>query len=336
MLYSLNDLPLLKDGQKWGKVVQSDKGEFLARRIETVISLRDGKPVIKGIIQPNTVFMAETGEYFIRTLDEKEADDAERAMEAGIGYLINREYSGGGCEAIKNGELLPMPKQLTNEFGVTYNMVDFKIYAMACRNLFGYVEAKKVEPIYLISEEVGTPVSSVLNGVNEHAAVLKEGEVLVQNAYHGERYKQKRVKLEKSYEFSGELVSGYEVWKPREFDVNGNELIQQWTITDENIVGPLWGSFEFLAKAALNVTDLSDVYGCNYDVFAGNDVAKGSHQKLRRFLPANPLSYERAKMMLELCREDKDFAMQIAMRKPEFVEVPLGICEIERQYRAAM
>lgn len=326
MLYTLNDLPLLKDGQQWGKLIQSNDREFLARSIETVISLRDGKPVLKAIVQPNTVFMAETGDYFIRTLDESETEDAARAKEAGIGYLINREYSGGGCEAIKNGEQVAMPQALTNEMGVTYNRVDFKTYGLACKNLFGYVEAKKVEPVYLISDKVGTPVSSVLNGVNEHAAVLKEGEVLVQNAYHGERYKQKRVKLEKNYEFSGELVAGYEMWKPREFDADGNELIQQWSITDENIFGPLWGSFEFLAKAALNVTDLNDVYGCNYDVFAGNDVAKGSHQKLRRFLPANPLSYERAKMMLELCREDIDFAVQVATRKPEFVEVPLGVC----------
>ena len=336
MLYNFESLPLLKDGQKWGRVVQSDQGEFLRRTIETVISIQDGKPVMKGIIQPNTVFMAETGDYFIRTLDEKEVDDGIRAKEAGIGYLINREYSGGGCEAIKDGKLLPLPKTLTNEFGVTYNWVDFKIYALACKNLFGYVEAKKVEPVYLISDVVGTPVSSVLNGVNEHAAVLKEGEVLVQNAYHGERYKQKRVKMEKSYQPTGEVVGGYEVWKPREFDADGKELIQQWTITDENIVGPLWGSFEFLAKAALNVTDLSDVYGCNYDVFAGNDIAKGSHQKLKKFMPANPMDYKRAKMMLEICREDASFAMQIAMRKPEFVEVPLGVCEVERQFRAAM
>ena len=74
MVYKLSDLPLLKDGQKWGKIVQSDKGEFLARTIETVQSLRDGKPMMKAIVQPNTVFMAETGEYFIRTLDDQEAD----------------------------------------------------------------------------------------------------------------------------------------------------------------------------------------------------------------------------------------------------------------------
>lgn len=318
-MYKLSNLPLIKEGQKHGCVIQSEDGAFLRRTVDTVISVQDGKPVMNAVWTPNTVFADENGRYFIRTLDEKEEIDAARAKEAGIGYLINRQYSGGGCEAIIDGQKVDMPKVLTNEFGVSYKFIDFKNFGLACRNLFGYVEAKKIEPVYLISEEVGTKVSSVLNGVHEHAAFLKEGEVLVQNAYHGERYKQKRSKLEKGYEPTNDYVSGYQVWRPK-------EVIQQWALTDENIVGPLWGSFEFLAKAAINITDHNDVYGCNYDVFAGNDVANGSHEKLRRFLPANPMPKKYARELLGRCMDDSYFAEVIAAREVDFVEVPLGVC----------
>lgn len=318
-MYNLSNAPLIKEGQKHGLILQDNEGLFLRRTVDTVVSIKDGKPVLDAIWTPNTVFSDEKGRYFIRTLDENEATDAERAEASGIGYIINRQYSGGGVEAIFNGQKVDMPKVLTNEFGVSYKLIEFKNFGLACRNLFGYVEAKKVEPVYLISEEVGTKVSSVPNGVNEHAAVLKEGEVLVQNAYHGERYKQKRTKLEKGYLPTDEFVCGYQVWRPK-------EVIQQWAITDENIVGPLWGSFEFLAKAAVNITDHNDVYGCNYDVFAGNDVANGSHEKLRRFLPANPMPEKYARELLGRCMDDSYFAEVIAAREVDFVEVPLGVC----------
>lgn len=318
-MYTLENLPLIKEGQKHGCMLQTDDGAFLRRTIETVVSVQDGKPVMNAVWTPNTVFADENGRYFIRTLDENEAIDAERAKAAGIGYLINRQYSGGGVEAIFNGKKVAMPKVLTNEFGVSYKIIEFKNFGLACRNLFGYVEAKKVEPVYFISDKPGTPIASVVNGVNEHAAVLKEGEVLVQNAYHGERYKQKRTKLEKGYLPTDEFVCGYQVWRPK-------EVVQQWAITDENIVGPLWGSFEFLAKAAINITDPNDIYGCNYDVFAGNDVARGSHEKLRRFLPANPMPEQYARELLERCMDDDYFAEVIAAREVDFVEVPLGVC----------
>ena len=71
--------------------------------------------------------------------------------------------------------------------------------------------------------------------------------------YHGERYKQKRTKFEGKYEFSGEKLNGYEVWKPLYVE-------EEWTMTDENVVGPLWGSFEFLAKAAINVNNVDHNY----------------------------------------------------------------------------
>ena len=92
----------------------------------------------------------------------------------------------------------------------------------------------------------------------------------------------------------------------------------------------MWGSFEFLAKAAINVTDSEDVYGCNYDVFAGNDIARGSHKKLRRFMPAKPMPYYEAKELLARCLSDNLFAEGIAAKEVEFTEVVLGVNEMRR------
>ena len=350
-------LPML--GLPFGQVIQTDDGRLVRRvrgtdcppkgsyllhiglchnTVETVVSIVDGQPRMNPIWVPNNVFVDEHGNYLIRTLAKYEERDAEKAREAGIGYLINRDDK--FAEAIKDGEKLQTPTQLTNEMGVTYDKVDFFTYGLACRNLFGYVEAKKVEPVYLISDTANTDVNAVVNGVNEHAAVVEDGEVLVQNAYHGERYKQKRSKFLDNYEFTGETLNGYQVWKPKEFDADGNEIIQHWTFTEENVWDLFWGGFEMLAKAAMNVSPKNiadhDIYGCNYNVFNGDDTAKGSHKKLRRFVPANPFSYEQAKKMLEHCREDLNFAAQVALNTPKFVEVPLGVYEMEHQFRAAI
>lgn len=344
MYYSVNQLPPL--GQAFGQFFQTSDGK-LVKRIESSlndcpdtgsylvkaaisggkssaeISIVNGQAVPNPIWVPNSVFSTENGQYLIRTLTNDEAFNAAKATEIGIGYIVNRQYEGGGAEYWANGQKMPFPKTLFNEFGVPYHVISFKTYGLVCKALFGYVIAHKVEPVYFISDVPGTPVSSVVNGVNEHQAVLKDGEVLVQNMYHGERYKQKRTKFEGKYEFSGEKLNGYEVWKPK-------YLEEEWTITDENIVGPLWGSFEFLAKAAINVNDIDDIYGCNYAVFAGDDTAKGSHKKLRRFLPKNPVGREEAMAILSRCREDQVFAeLFLAMNNQvEFVEVPLGVCEI--------
>ena len=343
-------------GLPFGQLFQTDDGRLVKRvrgtdcptkgsyllhvglchnTVETTVSIVDGQPRMNPIWVPNNVFVDERGNYLIRSNEKTEDEDAARAAEVGAGYIINRKV--GGAMAYKNGKQIDMPKLLTNEFGVGYNVIDFRTYGLACMNLLGYDESYKVEPVYLISEIVGTPVSAVINGVDEHKDFVEEGEVLVQNAYHGERYKQKREKFEKSYELTDEVVSGYQVWKPRRFDTNGNEIIQKWTITDENIVGGLWGGFELLGGgAAINVTDKNDVYGCNRGVYLGNDTAKGSHKRLRHFAPVNQLSHEQAMAMLARCREDLSFAQQVAEMNPEFVEVPLGICEVERQFRSAM
>ena len=344
MYYTINNLP--PTGQPYGQVFQTSDGQ-LVKRIEsslndcpeighylvktviaggkssTEISIMNGYAVPNPIWVPNSVFSDENGQYLIRTLTDNEVVNAAKANDAGIGYLVNRQYEGGGIEYIRNGKKFPLPKTLFNEFGVPYHMVKFETYGLVCKALFGYVVAYKVEPVYLISDVPGTPVNSVINGVNEHQAVLKDGEVLVQNMYHGERYKQKRTKFEGKYEFSGEKLNGYEVWKPLYVE-------EEWTMTDENVVGPLWGSFEFLAKAAINVNNVDDIYGCNYAVFSGDDTAKGSHKKLRRFMPKNPVSREDAMAILGKCREDQVFAeVFLAMSSQvDFVEVPLGVCEI--------
>ncbi len=345
--FTINRLPLA--GMSVGQIFEDEKGKIFRRiqgneaplkgnylmhiglsggRIQTTISVVDGQVVPNPIFVPNSVFSDGQGNYFIRTLEEDEGINSAKALAAGCGYIVNRQYSSGEIQAFSRHPKLPrfdkciMPKVLFNEFGVPYNLVDFRLYGLVCKALFGYVEAEKVEPVYLLTDVVGTKVNSVLGGVNEHAAVLKDGEVLVQNAYHGECYKQKREKLLKNYEPDGE-INGIPVYRPK-------KVVQQWTMTEENIFGPLWGSFEFLAKAMINITDERDVYGCNFAVFAGDDTAIGSHKKLRRFLPANPLPKEEALAILAKCRDDERVAMGLLVNSitQKFVEVPLGVCEI--------
>lgn len=344
MYYSTERLPAI--GQPFGQLFQAmdgrlfkrieaplndcpEKGNYLVKaaiaggKSSVEVSIVNGHPMPNPIWVPNSVFSDEEGRYLIRTLVGNEKVNAVKAAEIGIGYIINRQYDGGGKEYWIDGKKMPFPKTLLNEFGVPYHTIDFKTYGLVCKALFGYVIAHKVEPVYFITDEVGTPVNSVVNGVNEHEDVVGKGEFLVQNMWHGERYKQKSQKFYEKYEFSGESLNGYEVWKPK-------YLEEEWTMTDENVVGPLWGGFEFLAKAAININRIDDVYGCNYNVFAGDDTAKGSYNKLRRFLPKKPLSREEAMAILARCREDQVFAeVFLAMNSQiEFVEVPLGVCEL--------
>ena len=342
MNYTIERLPLagLPVGQMFesadGKIFRrvqgntvSSKGNFLLHlrlgpgNIQATVSVVDGQVVANPLLVPNSVFSDGRKNYFILTREDDEEINAAKAFEVGCGYLVNRQYSGGGIEAFSSqGKPCQMPRMLYNEFGVPYNFVDFKTYGLVCKALFGYVEAEKVEPVYLLSDVVGTKVKSVLGGGNEHEDVLQEGEVMVQNAYHGECYKQKREKLLKNYTPDGE-INGIPVYRPK-------KIVQQWTMTEENIFGPLDGSFEFLAKAMINITNENNVYGCNYAVFAGDDTAIGSHKKLRRFLPEIPVSQKEASDVLARCRNDANFAQEFLplCENMVFEEIPLGICEI--------
>lgn len=252
--------------------------------IDTVLCIKNGKPQMMPVFVPNNIFSDAEGRSFLLANEKKEAEVALKAKEAGCGYIIARKQEDGSfkAEAYYAGQLIDFPQTLWNELGVAYKFVDYAKYGEICKRVHGYYLAKKVEPIYVLDAKAGDYVKAVLNGVKEHETFVEEGETVVQNAYHGETYKMKLKKLKKLYVYAETTAEGYQLWKPK-------EEIQTWTFTSENIFGILWGGFEFLAKAMINLTDPSDVYGCNYTVFNGDDTANGSHQKLKLFLPANPL-----------------------------------------------
>ena len=56
-----------------------------------------------------------------------------------------------------------------------------------------------------------------------------------------------------------------------------------WTYSDVNTFGVLWGGLEFLTTPMINITDLNDVYGCNYIVWWGNDGKLASYKVLGYF-----------------------------------------------------
>lgn len=247
--------------------------------IETVVSIKNGQKTTEPIVVPNNVFADGKGNYFLRAHVKTEEEVAAKATGAGCGYIIVREDK---PEAWINGEQVDFPKTLTNELGVAYMFVDYAQYGKVCKQVNGYCTAVKVEPVLVLDVAAGEKIQSVLNGVKEHDTFIEEGFVAVQNMYHGESYSMKVAKLQKLYEYSHTLEGGIQVWKPK-------YAVQEWTWTSENIFGVLWGGFEFLAKAMINITDPNDTYGCNYDVFCGDDIANGSHQKLAVFLPKAPL-----------------------------------------------
>ena len=229
---------------------------------------------------PNQVFTDDAGQTYLLAQAETESKVAKRAKVIGAGYIIVRKNV---AEAWVNGQKVEFPTHLTNELGVRYMFVNFKDYGEVCKRVNGYCKAHKVEPILVdTNAKVGQRVESIVFGVREHDTILEEGMVLVQNKFHGETYKMKVAKLEQNYELESCDETGIEEWVPK-------NIVQEWTWTRENVVGVLWGSFEFLAGAMINITDPEDVYGCNYVVFNGNDVAPGSHFIDAVFEPANPL-----------------------------------------------
>ncbi len=248
-------------------------------RVESVITIKDGEKVESPVFVPNSIFSDDKGTYFLLAKEKNEAEIAEKAAKNGCGYIINR---GGVAEAWVNGEQVTFPAELTNEMGVTYKFVDYAKYAEICKRVNGYCTASKVEPVILLDIKAGERIQAVVNGVREHDTILEAGMVAVQNMYHGESYSMKVEKLMANYELDYVRENGMQVWKPK-------FAVQTWTWTSENVFGTLWGGFEFLAKAMINFTDPGDVYGCNYDVFNGNDLANGSHKKLAIFLPVKPL-----------------------------------------------
>lgn len=253
--------------------------------IDTVICVKDGKPQMLPVFVPNNIFSDAEGRSFLLANERNEQEISDKAESSGCGYIVARKQANGSykAEAYFAGIQVEFPHTLWNEMGVAYKFVDYARYGEICKRVHGYYLAKKVEPIYVLDSQAGDYVKAVLNGVKEHEAYIEEGETAVQNAYHGETYKMKLKKLKKLYVYVETTAEGYQIWKPK-------DEVQVWTFTNENIFGILWGGFEFLAKAMINLTDANDVYGCNYTVFNGDDLANGSHQKLKLFLPSVPLS----------------------------------------------
>lgn len=311
------------EGNIWSRVSEEKEtenhGNFIVcgKVIQTVITIRNGKKALTPVLVPNNVFSDENGVSYLRANERTEAEIKEKAEAAGCGYIIARKYPDGkyAAEAWKNGEQVSFPQTLWNEMGVAYKFVDYATYGEICKRTHGYYLAQKVEPVYLLDTQVGEAVQAVINGVKEHDTFMEEGEVKVQNMYHGETYKMKLPKLLKQYEYVETTSEGIQIWKPK-------DALQTWTFTNENIFGILWGGFEFLAKAMINLTDPDDVYGCNYEVFNGNDLAQGSHKKLKLFLPVEPLEtdYFHTPGVIAgygLCLED--------VPKAEFVECPFPL-----------
>lgn len=330
---NIKKFPVLSTG--FGLKLMAENGEIFSRvnndeensdndnllvygtNIDTVICIKNGKPQLMPVFVPNSIFTDAEGRSFIQTKEKDEAEVALKAAEAGCGYIVARKQVDGSfkAEAYFAGLLIDFPQTLWNEMGVSYKFVDYAKYGEICKRVHGYYLAKKVEPIYVLDAQVGDCVRSVINGVKEHEAVVSEGETVVQNAYHGETYKMKLKKLKKLYFYAETTPEGYQLWKPK-------EEIQTWTFTTENIFGVLWEGFEFLAKAMININDPSDVYGCNYTVFNGDDTAKGSHQKLKLFLPANPLpeSWLQTPEVLE----GQHLTLE-AVPKTEYIECPFPL-----------
>ncbi len=302
-----------KSGKIWNRVANTTAktGNYIICG-ETVETIQDGKKRRLPVIIPNNVFTDENGTCFIRAKEDNEASVRAKAKAAGCAYIIARET---GAEAWMDGKQISFPTTLWNEMGVAYHFVDFKTYGYICKETHGYYMARKVEPIYLLNAKEGEAVQAVVNGVKEHETVLKKGEVKVQNMYHGETYKMKLKNLFRLYTYSETTPEGIQIWKPKDEE-------QMWTFTKENIFGILWGGFEFLAKAMINITDHDDIYGCNFEVFNGTDLAKGSHVKTKLFLPMNPQNMSREISS----RVQAGYALpQEAIPKTVYVEVPFPL-----------
>ena len=296
---------------------ENQSGNLLVygQTIDTVICINDGKPQMLPIFVPNNIFSDEAGQCFLLANEKNEEKVAQKASESGCAYLIARKQPDKSYveEAWLNGERIDFPQTLWNEMGVAYKFVNYAQYGEICKRIHGYYLAKKVEPIYVFDSKAGDTVKAVLNGVKEHETFVEEGETMVQNVYHGETYKMKLTKLRDLYDYAETTPEGYQLWKPK-------HVIQTWTFTNENIFGVLWGGFEFLAKAMINLTDANDVYGCNYAVFNGDDTANGSHIKLKLFLPAIPLP----KTWLQKPEIAEGYGLSLEeIPKTDYIECPL-------------
>lgn len=295
----------------------SESGNFIVvgKTIETTTSVINGIRKMLPVFTPNNIFSDKNGNSFLRAHEKTEAEVAEKAQAAGCGYIIARQQPDESfvAEAFFEGQQIDFPEVLCNELGVAYKYVDYAKYGEICKRIHGYYIAKKVEPIYVFDVEVGDKVQAVLNGVKEHETFVEEGDTVVQNMFHGETYKMKLKKLKKLYVYAETTSEGLQVWKPRDEE-------QTWTFTNENIFGILWGGFEFLAKAMINLTDPSDVYGCNFAVFNGDDISNGSHMKLKLFLPIMPM----AEYYFETPKTLAGNGLSLGdVPKDEYMEVPL-------------
>ncbi len=183
----------------------------------------------------------------------------------------------GKAVAVVDGKEVEMPKSLFNEIGVQYFFVDYKEHGKKMLRKHGVYAAVKTEKIRVWRNvKPGEKLTTVIDGYVEHEIELDETKVAAQNVIKNEYYAISKDVLAKKYEFSHSEFD-YDVYVPK-----GN-VTSYWTYSDVNTFGVLWGGLEFLTTPMINITDLNDVYGCNYIVWWGNDGKLASYKVLGYF-----------------------------------------------------
>lgn len=183
----------------------------------------------------------------------------------------------GKAIAVCDGNEIPMPSVLYNEIGVDYHFVDYTEHGLKMAKKHGVYKARKQEPIRVWwNVKQGEAIKTVIDGYEEHSVKLTEGKVAIQNVVKNEFYAIDINILEQKYQKSHEEFD-YELWVPKA------DAVSDWVYSDVNTYGVLWGGFEFLTTPMINITDINDVYGCNYIVWWGNDGRLSSYLVLGYF-----------------------------------------------------
>lgn len=188
-----------------------------------------------------------------------------------------------GC--VLNGKQVAMPEVLYNEIGVEYHYVNYAEHGKKMAKKHGVFMAVKQENIRVWHNvKPGEKLQSVIDGFVEHEVELKEGFVAAQNVIKGEFYGISKDVLAEKYEFV-ESQFDYDLYKPKA------SAVQQWTYSDVNTYGELWGGLEFLTTPMINITKEDDTYGCNYQVFWGWDGKLASYRVLGYFRGCGQVFY---------------------------------------------
>lgn len=303
-----------KKASRKGNFIVTTRSTVLGNVIETVTTIKDGHLGIEPIIVPNKVFLdAETGIYYILALEKNQKEVSAKAKKAKCGYLYPQKQEDGTYKPVAyyQGKVVPTPRVLTNECGITYYVIeDLVSYGELCKQATGWLEGQKIACVYLLPSRVGDEIKSVVNGVQEHTTVIEKGELLVQNP-GGERYKMEEAKFYKNYEFDHTTPEGYQLWKPK-------PGVKAWVRSEVNIICILWGGFQVLTTPMICISDKNDTYGCNYDVFYGNDTTEATYRVLKVHLPVSSITHQ---LDVRSVIQAGHVMPLESIPKPEYVEV---------------